>query len=325
MGDERGDVSASRQDRCGEPAGTGLGATISLGELLAEATARLRAASASPELDAQRIVERVSGHDATELRFELDRPVTRREVAFFDQLVARRASGEPLQYVLGSWGFRTLDLFLDRRVLIPRPETEVVAGLAIAEVDRVLTAGRGEAPASGAGPVGPPAIVVDLGTGSGAIALSIAAERTHTAVWATDASPDALDIARANLAGTGRPGRRVQLVQGDWFGALPDHLRGRVDVVVSNPPYVAADEPLPAVVRDWEPASALVPGPSGLEAYEQIIPAAREWLTSTGVVVLEIGAAQAGAVQALGRAAGFAHTEVHLDLAGRDRVVILRC
>src|SRR5688500_3110506 len=124
-------------------------------------------------------------------------------------MAERRLAGEPLQYVLGSWGFRTLDLFVDPRVLIPRPETEAVAGLAIealAAIDR-------------------PGLAADLGTGSGAIALAMAAERwPHVQVWATDLSADALAVARANLAALGRRGAVVRLVQGDWFGALPDEL-----------------------------------------------------------------------------------------------------
>jgi release factor glutamine methyltransferase len=289
--------------------------TISLRALLDEATARLRHVSDAPDLDARRIVERASGLDAAELRFELDRPVTQREMVHFDRMVERRSSGEPLQYVLGSWAFRTLDLFLDRRVLIPRPETEVVAGVALDELD-LAVAGR-DARAE-------PPVVVDLGTGSGAIALSVAVERAHAEVWATDASADALDIARANLVGIGRHARRVQLALGDWFDALPGELAGRVDLVVSNPPYVAAHEELPPIVRDWEPTSALVPGPTGLEAYERIVPAARRWLTARGALVLEIGATQGDAVCALGRHAGFVTAEVRPDLVGRDRVVVLR-
>jgi release factor glutamine methyltransferase len=291
--------------------------TISLRVLLEEATARLRAVSDAPELEARRIVERASGHEPSELRFELDRPVTRREMAYYDRMVERRAAGEPLQYVLGSWAFRTLDLFLDRRVLIPRPETEVVAGVALDELDRSLAA-------AGRDPRAVPPVVVDLGTGSGAIALSIAVERVHAQVWATDASEDALDIARANLAGIGRHASRVQLVHGDWFDALPGHLAGRIDLVVSNPPYVAASEELPPIVRDWEPALALVPGPTGLEAYERIVPGARRWLAPGGVVVLEIGAGQGAALCSLAAEAGYASAVVLPDLAGRDRAVVLR-
>jgi release factor glutamine methyltransferase len=279
--------------------------TITLRQLLGEAEARVDA------VDARRIVERASGHEGAELMLELDRPATKREVAFFDDMLERRATGEPLQYVLGSWGFRSLDLFLDRRVLIPRPETEVVAGHAIQELDRVLEQ-RGAR--SGR--------VVDLGTGCGAIALSVAVERVVAEVWATDASADALEIARANLVGIGRPARRVTIVEGDWFDALPEELRGTIDVVVSNPPYVAESDELPPEVREWEPTSALIPGPTGLEAYERIIAAAPSWLAPGGSLVLEIGETQAAAVSSLARDAGFTEVRVHPDLAGRDRVVV---
>lgn len=287
--------------------------TVPLRALLAEATERLRAVTDTPEIDARRLVERASGHDAAELRFELDRAVTTREIAFFDRMLARRAAGEPLQYVLGSWGFRRLDLFLDRRVLIPRPETEIVTEVALAELRRATAAGGTDAPRA-----------ADLGTGSGAIALSLAFEHPTVEVWATDASADALDIARANLAGIGRHARRVRLAHGDWFAALADELAGTLDLVVSNPPYVAADEELPEVVRAWEPAGALVPGPTGLEAYEVLVAEARRWLRPTGSLVLEIGAAQAAALRALAAAHGWAAVEVHPDLAGRDRAVVLR-
>ena len=289
--------------------------TVPLRALVDEATHRLRGVTDTPELEARRIVERASGHDATELRFALDRPVTRREITHFDRMLERRAAGEPLQYVLGSWAFRRLDLFLDRRVLIPRPETEVVAEIALAELDRAV-AGRattGDTPRA-----------LDLGTGSGAIALSIAVERPTAEVWGTDRSADALDIARANLVGIGHHACRVQLARGDWFDALPPELLGTFDLVVSNPPYVAADELLPPVVRDWEPEAALVSGPTGLEAYEVIVPAARRWLRPGAALVLEIGATQAAPVCALADAHGYSYRSVHRDLVGRDRVAVLR-
>ncbi|MEO7572994.1 MAG: peptide chain release factor N(5)-glutamine methyltransferase, partial [Acidimicrobiales bacterium] len=205
------------------------------------------------------------------------------------------------------WGFRTLDLLVDRRVLIPRPETEVVAGLALAALEAL----------------GRPGLAVDLGTGSGAVALSLAAERwPHVEVWATDSSADALAVARANLAGLGRRAAVVRLAEGDWFGALPAELQGRVDVLVSNPPYVAARDPLPPEVADWEPLAALVPGPTGLEAIERIVAGAPAWLAPTGTLVLEIGETQGGAVLALAGAAGFTSARVHPDLAGRDRALV---
>jgi release factor glutamine methyltransferase len=291
--------------------------TIALRALVAEASDRLREVADAPDTEARWIVERATGLDAAELRFSLDRPVTQREIAHFDRMVARRAQGEPLQYVLGSWAFRRLDLFLDRRVLIPRPETEVVTEVALAALDGAVASRtrRGEPG---------PARVADLGTGSGAIALSITLERSEALVWATDASADALDIARANLAGLGRHASRVQLACGDWFAALPEELAGTFDLIVSNPPYVAEGDPLPRAVRDWEPAGALTPGPTGLEAYEVLVPGARRWLATDGVLVLEIGDSQAGALRALATRHGYRATSVHQDLTGRDRAVVLQ-
>ncbi len=291
--------------------------TVSLRALVAEASDRLRFVADAPDTEARWLVERATGLDATELRFALDRAVTQREIAHFDRMLARRADGEPLQYVLGSWAFRRLDLFLDRRVLIPRPETEVVTEIALAELDRAVAvrAARGDAE---------PMRAVDLGTGSGAIALSIAFERTAAQVWATDASAEALDIARANLVGLGRHASRVQLAHGDWFAALETDLAGSFDLVVSNPPYVSAADELPESVRGWEPLEALTPGPTGLEAYEVLVPGALDWLRPTGVLVVEIGETQAPAVLALAERYGYGHTSVHHDLVGRDRAVVMR-
>jgi release factor glutamine methyltransferase len=279
-------------------------------ELRHESIERLRAASVDDaEQELRWIVERASGRTAAEQVAALDDAVTEREVRFVDQMVARRATGEPLQYVLGRWAFRTLDLFVDRRVLIPRPETEVVAGLAI---DALAALDR-------------PALAVDLGTGSGAIALSLAAERwPHIEVWATDRSPAALEVARANLAGLGRRAGVVRLVEGSWFDALPEAHRGGIDLLVSNPPYVAADDPLPLEVAEWEPSDALVSGPTGLEAIEQIVADAPGWLRSEGVLVIEIGEQQGTAARDLALGVGFAEATVHPDLAGRDRVLVAR-
>ena len=236
----------------------------------------------------------------------LDEPATRRGVAFLDAMVARRATGEPLQYVVGRWGFRTLDLLIDRRVLIPRPETEVVAGAAIGEARRL----------------GRPVTVVDLGTGSGAIGLSVAAEVAEASVWATDRSADALAVARANLAGLGRAATRVRLVEGDWFAALPGELRA--DVIVSNPPYVAVSDDLPAEVADWEPVEALLAGARGLDDLARIVDEAPAWLVPDGALVVELAPSQASSVAERARSVGFADVEVRSDLSGRDRMVVAR-
>ena len=258
------------------------------------------------------ICEVASGHEgADHLALSGDGPPQTNVVAV-DAMVVRRLAGEPIQYVLGSWAFRTLDLFVDRRVLIPRPETEIVAGLALDEVDRRRAEHGGRV------------LVADLGTGSGAIGLAVAAERDWTEVWLTDASADALAVARANLAGLGPAATRVTVAEGDWFDALPEDARGGLDVIVSNPPYIGAGEVLPAAVADWEPSSALVAGPDGTEDLEHLLVEARDWLAPGGALALELGPNQAAAMVDLARRVGYDDVSVHLDLAGHERAVVVR-
>jgi len=252
-----------------------------------------------------------------------------------ETLVARRQAGEPLQYVLGTWSFRTLELAVDRRVLIPRPETEQLVEVALTELERVM-ARRIEA-----GRLDRPPRAVDLGTGSGAIALSLAVEggarHAGLEVWATDSSADALDVARANLdmvqASASDDDRaalgRVRWGQGQWFAALPTDLVGSFDLVVSNPPYVSAAEypDLDPVVRDWEPTGALVAGPGsegsgGLAEVETIIAGAPRWLCGDGTLVVELAPHQGETATAMARRRGFVDVRVELDLAGRPRVLV---
>lgn len=285
--------------------------TVSWRELLREAVDRLdRAGVPRAAVDARRIVEEAAGVEPAGYHEILDRPATRRGVARFDDFVARRAHGEPLQYVIGRWSFRTLDLHVDHRVLIPRPETEVVAGVAIEEARRRSRPGYD-------------VTVADLGTGSGAIALSIAVECPHVRVLATDRSPAALAVARANLAGIGRSATRVSIHEGSWFEALSDASRGTLDVVVSNPPYIAETEELPATVAEWEPIEALRAGPTGTEDIESLIEQVGDWLRPDGVLVVELAPHQAPAMADRGRALGYRVT-IHADLAGRDRVLVAR-
>ena len=290
--------------------------TVSWGDLLAEAQRRLARSAAveSPEVDARRIVEAVSGVSPAEFQSVLGEPATTLTAASFHSMLERRNAGEPLQYVVGSWGFRTLDLMVDHRVLIPRPETEVVAGWAVDEVVRLSEV------------VGPDCevVVVDLGTGSGAIALSVAVECPQSRVFATDLSVDALAVARANLAGLGRAAARVSLHEGDWFEAVPGALRGSVDVVVSNPPYIGTGEELPPVVADWEPPVALRSGPSGHEAVEQVIGGASRWLRPGGALVLEVASHRAQQLAQMAARTGFVDVRVERDLAGLERVMIGR-
>jgi release factor glutamine methyltransferase len=247
------------------------------------------------------ICETACGLDGDEFLAELDEPATERMVAQLDAMVARYRAGEPLAYVMGHWSFRTIELMVDRRVLIPRPETEMVAGRAL-ELARGVAGQRR---------------VVDLGTGSGAIGLSLAAELplTGTEVWLTDYSNDAVDVARAN----------VRVCHGSWFDALPVDVRGEIDVVVSNPPYIADGDPEVAEsVLEYEPHTALFAGDDGLDDVRMIARDAREWLRSGGWLVMEIGYLQGDAVKALLEGFGYADVTIANDLTGRPRIAEAR-
>ena len=249
-----------------------------------------------------------SVHD-DEFMAALDEPVTQRMVAHLDSMLQRLRTGEPLQYVLGRWDFRQLDLAIDSRVLIPRPETELVAEAAIA-LARMC---------------GSPVTVADLGTGSGAIGLALADELPHagTTVWITDVDADALDVARANLTGLGRAAVNVRVAHGSWFEALPGDAR--FDVIVANPPYIADGSSLvDESVRGWEPHVALFGGFDGLDDIRHLVSGAPTHLVPGGWLVLEIGADHGPAVRELFRAAGYADVEIRPDLAGHDRIALGR-
>jgi release factor glutamine methyltransferase len=257
------------------------------------------------------ICETACGLDGDEFVAELDEPATERMVAQLDAMVARYRAGEPLAYVLGHWSFRTIELMVDRRVLIPRPETEMVAG-------RALELARG---------VADQRRVVDLGTGSGAIGLSLAAELplTGTEVWLTDYSTDAVDVARANATGLGRAAANVRVSHGSWFDALPVDVRGEIDVVVSNPPYIAdGDAEVAESVLEYEPHTALFAGDDGLDDVRTIARDARDWLRSGGWLVMEIGYQQGDAVKALLEGFGYADVAIANDLTGRPRIAEAR-
>ncbi len=259
-------------------------------------------------------------------------PLSRQAVASARAMAARRAAGEPLQYVFGHWSFRSLDLVVDRRVLIPRPETEQVVEVALREARRLH-----DAAAAVSGPAGG-LVAVDVGTGTGAIALSLATELgagVLAGVWAVDASADALAVAGANLDEVlarehPRPLPPVTLLEGDWLSPLPAGLRGAVGLVVSNPPYVSEAEwvALDAGVRA-EPRRALVSGPGrdgtpGLAGVEAVLVGSPAWLTRPGAVVVELAPHQAGAAVELARGLGYADVRVEPDLAGRSRTLVAR-
>jgi release factor glutamine methyltransferase len=244
-------------------------------------------------------------------------------------MAARRADGEPLQYIFGHWAFRELDLRVDPRVLIPRPETEQVVEVAVVEARRLAALDSGRS-----------LVGVDAGTGSGAIALALAnalGAGVLAQLWATDRSADALEVAAVNLqawraaaasAGGGLPD--VHLVQGSWLDPLPEALRGRVDLVVSNPPYVTEEEwaGLDPEVRA-EPRQALVAGPGrrgapGLADVEAVVEEASRWLGRPGVVVVELAPSQAAAARDRALQLGYDEVQVEADLAGRPRALVAR-
>jgi release factor glutamine methyltransferase len=272
-------------------------ASLTLGDVLRRSTDHLAAkGSESPRLDAERLLAHALGVTRIELYMQLDRPLAAAELEEARALVARRAAREPLQYVLGEWGFRRLTLTVDRRALIPRPETEIVVERCLALLDGT------EAPR-----------VLDVGTGSGAIALAIADEHPGAQVTGIDASEDALELARENA---GRTGLRVDLVRHDLFAGLPD---GPWALVVSNPPYVDPDDrdALQSEVRDWEPAEALF----GRGATAAVASGALGVLEDGGAIVLEVGDGQAPSTADLLTALGYVDVRVTPDLAGRDRAV----
>lgn len=286
--------------------------TIEWRTLLAEAVERFeREEVADPNGSARRIVEIAAGLEPTEFALGLDQTATVRGVAQFDSMVARRLEGEPLQYVVGSWGFRTLDLTVDRRVLIPRPETEEVVGWGLEELDRLVGSGSTEP------------VVVDLGAGSGAIGLSVLAEGPKAQVWLTDSSEEALAVCRANLAALGRRAVNGRIATGSWFEALPRTMVGSIALILSNPPYVATADQLPPVVVDWEPTGALIAGERGTEDVEHLLAGASEWLRADGVIVVEMAPDQVEPMAKLA-ASKFEEIEIRTDLAGRLRAVIAR-
>jgi release factor glutamine methyltransferase len=270
---------------------------LTIGEVLRRSTEHLAGKGAEqPRVDAERLLAHALGMERVGLYMHLDRPLSPPELDDARALVARRASGEPLQYVLGEWGFRRLTLRVDARALIPRPETETVVERCLALLD---------------GADGPR--VLDVGTGSGAVALALADELPGARVTAIDVSEEALSLARENVARTGLP---VELLRHDLFAGLPGD---GWDLVVSNPPYVRAEElaSLPPVVVDWEPGVALVDGGHT----EVLVRSARRALRPGGALVLEAHERGAAGVAALLEREGYDAVRVTADLAGRDRVV----
>ncbi len=260
-----------------------------------------------PPSDADELVSRLLGIGRGALHLQAERILSSEDLRRLDRWIERRAAGEPVQYITGRATFRGLDLAVTRGVLIPRPETE---GL----VEAVLETLRAAAERW------PKPRVLDLGTGSGAIALAIATEHPAASVVATDASAEALGVARANASALASP---VTFLAGDWFEPIPSDER--FEVVVSNPPYIASHEwdLLPRDVREFEPASALFSGGSGLEAIREIVEEAPRH--PGGLLALELAEMRAQEVAGwLEGAHDWQSVELRDDLSGRPRVLLAR-
>jgi release factor glutamine methyltransferase len=264
---------------------------------VADTRERLAAAGCdSPGVDAEILVAHVLGVSRSELVLDRSQVLSKAEKKVLAALAARRETREPLAYVLGEWGFRRLTLSVHRGVLVPRPETEVVVERCLARIAE-LAEPR----------------VLDVGTGSGAIALAIADEHPGAHVTGVDASPGALEVAGANVV---RTGLDVELHEWDLFTGLPD---GPWDLVVSNPPYVLPEEleSLEPEVREWEPRLAL----EGAGETEAVARGALDVLAVDGALVVEVAAGDAGRVAALLEELGYSEVTTTADLSGRDRVV----
>ncbi len=259
----------------------------------------------APRLEAELLLSYALGMQRIMLYASFDRPMEPSELATFRKLVKRRAAHEPVAYITGSRGFWTLDLKTDARALIPRPDSERLVELACAQL-----------------PKGAPSQALDIGTGTGAIALAIASERPQAQVIATDISDDALALARENADALGLT-ERVRLAQGDLFDALTSS-DGPFDVIVSNPPYVGTDELalVATETREHEPHLALFAGADGLDVLRALIPQALSHLKPGGALLCEMGFRQGAAVRALFEEAGYERVVVKQDLARHDRVVM---
>jgi release factor glutamine methyltransferase len=304
-----------------------------ISDALAWATDQLRATSDTPRLDAELLLAHVLGWPRARLLAERRAALPDEQRSAFSALVVRRRALEPVAYLVGHKEFYGLDFLVDRRVLVPRPETELLVELALGfarwgdgamerwgdgamegnEVARSPTRPLAHSPAA------PSSLVIaDVGTGSGCIAVALAVHLPDAAVVAIDRSPDALDVARQNVARHG-VADRVSLLQGDLLARLGQPA----DLIVSNPPYTILDE-IDAAVRRHEPHAALDGGADGLEVYRRLLTEAPGKLRPGGAVLLEIGATQAAAVSVLARQSfPGAEIQVHKDLAGRDRLVTI--
>jgi release factor glutamine methyltransferase len=279
---------------------------VTVGQAMALAEQRLSAAGVpTPRVDAELLLRHATGWSRTRLIFDADAALPPDAEAQLDLLVQRRENREPLQLILGTVGFRYVELEVRAGVFIPRPETEVLAGEAIARV-----------PAGG--------VVLEPCTGTGAIACSVAFESAAATVIATDVSPEAVELARANGQ---RTSVDITVLEGDLLDPVDAALRGQVHVLVSNPPYltppeVAVGEP---EVAQWDPPLALVSGATGHEVTDRLIADAGSWLRPGGWLLLEVDSSRAEETARRAAGAGLIQAAVLPDLTGADRIVVARC
>ena len=276
-------------------------------EVLRRATTQLAGAGIeSARLDAEWLLMVVLGWSKEELYRNLANEFEDERRSTFDDLVTRRLAGEPAAYIVGQREFWSLEFKVNRDVLVPRPETEHLVETALRFLDSRTGAMR----------------ILEIGTGSGAVAVSLVHERRDLEVWATDVSASALGVARENARRYGLAGQ-IHFLAGDLFGALGS-VKGPFTAIVSNPPYIASADlaHLPREVQDWEPLSALDGGPDAMDFYRRIISAGPDYLCHGGLLALEIGSGMADDVSELFRAqTGFNQAAVVHDYAGHERLV----
>lgn len=255
----------------------------------------------SPRLNAELLIGHALGLKRMQLYLQFERPLTEPELERIRPLVRRRAQREPLQYIMGETDFCGLKLKVDRRALIPRPETELLIENIVAELREK-----------------PPARILDLGTGTGAIALALARAFPPAMVVAVDSSADALALAEENVKTCGLA-ERVQLLASRWFEAIP--VDSKFDLVVSNPPYLSDEETTQAApeVKDFEPRAALRSADAGIADLREIVTRAPAFLASGGLLALETGIAHHASLMDMTANGAFVRTESRRDLTGRDR------
>ncbi len=287
--------------------------TLTIGEVIQKTSAYFQQKGIdSARLDAELLLAHVLQATRVELYVNYDRPLSTAEVAAYRELIARRGQREPLAYITGHKEFYGLDFTVTPAVLIPRPETELLVEAVLAYLEDNALTGNST-----------PSIIVEIGMGSGAIAVALAAHCPDVEIYGTDISLPALEVAAQNVGKHGY-GQRVHLCSGPYFTGVPSELRGQVRVVVSNPPYLTRSEMAEAQPElHREPSLALDGGEDGLAVYRQLVTEAADWLAPGGLLALEIGSGQGPALIDIINATGvFTPPEIRSDYAGHDRVVM---